>query len=104
MASSSSFLAATRLMTNQTRGKALANWARPSIDEMGVPTESWKQVSSEWRQLSGLIKISSSQVHDKNQAKYLIHLGAGVIAVGVSIVAFGQQVFMNPAPKHLLKN
>ena len=44
MASSSSFLAATRLMKNQTRGKALANWARPSIDEMGVPTESWKQV------------------------------------------------------------
>ena len=41
---SSSFLAATRLMKNQTRGKALANWARPSIDEMGVPTESWKQV------------------------------------------------------------
>ena len=99
-----SFLAASRLMKNQTRGKALANWARPSIDEMGVPTESWKQVSSEWRQLSGLVKISSFQVHDKNQAKYLIHLGAGVIAVGVSIVAFGQQVFMNPAPKHLLKN
>ena len=42
---SRSFLAATRLMKNQTRGKALANWARPSIDEMGVPTESWKQVS-----------------------------------------------------------
>ena len=41
---SRSFLAATRLMKNQTRGKALANWARPSIDEMGVPTESWKQV------------------------------------------------------------
>jgi len=86
MVGARSFLAASRLMKNQTRGKALANWARPSIDEMGVPTESWKQV------------------HDKNQAKYLIHLGAGVIAVGVSIVAFGQQVFMNPAPKHLLKN
>ena len=42
---SRSFLAATRLIKNQTRGKALANWARPSIDEMGVPTESWKQVN-----------------------------------------------------------
>lgn len=55
MASSSSFLAATRLMKNQTRGKALANWARPSIDEMGVPTESWKQV----RNISSLNVISS---------------------------------------------
>ena len=44
MVGARSFLAASRLMKNQTRGKALANWARPSIDEMGVPTESWKQV------------------------------------------------------------
>ena len=104
MVGARSFLAASRLMKNQTRGKALANWARPSIDEMGVPTESWKQVRSEGRSLSKLEYYSFLQVHDKNQAKYLIHLGAGVIAVGVSIVAFGQQVFMNPAPKHLLKN
>ena len=47
MVGARSFLAASRLMKNQTRGKALANWARPSIDEMGVPTESWKQVRSE---------------------------------------------------------
>merc|ERR1712079_218561 len=83
---SRSFLAATRLMKNQTRGKALANWARPSIDEMGVPTESWKQV------------------YDKNQSRYMLQLGAGLVAITASIFAFSQQVFMNPAPKHLLKN
>jgi len=83
---SRSFLAATRLMKNQTRGKALANWARPSIDEMGVPTEPWKQV------------------YDKNQSKYMLQLGAGLVAITASIFAFSQQVFMNPAPKHLLKN
>lgn len=38
------FLAARSLLKVPQRGKALANWARPSIDELGVPTESWKQV------------------------------------------------------------
>ena len=105
MVGARSFLAASRLMKNQTRGKALANWARPSIDEMGVPTESWKQVRPEGRSLSELNTIPSFlQVHDKNQAKYMIHLGAGVLAFGAALVAFSQQVFMNGAPKHLLKN
>ena len=27
-----------------TRGKALQGWTRPSIDELGVPTESWAKV------------------------------------------------------------
>jgi len=83
---SRSFLAASRLMKNQTRGKALANWARPSIDEMGVPTESWKQV------------------YDKNNTKYMMHLGAGLIASVASVFVFTQSVFMNGTPKHLLKN
>jgi len=79
------FLSSSRLMMVPRRGKALANWTRPSIDEMGVPTESWKQV------------------HDKNQSKYMIHLLAGVGAMGVSLVAFSQMVFMNATPKHLMK-
>ena len=28
------------------RGKALAGWTRPSIDELGVPTEAWSKVKS----------------------------------------------------------
>ena len=107
MVGARSFLAASRLMKNQTRGKALANWARPSIDEMGVPTESWKQVRSERRGddfLNSILFLPFLQVHDKNQAKYMIHLGAGVLAFGAAVFAFSQQVFMNGAPKHLLKN
>jgi len=68
------------------RGKALANWARPSIDELGVPTEPWKQV------------------YDKNQTKYMVHLLVGVAFTGVSLFVFNQKVFMNPTPTHLLKN
>ena len=44
------------------------------------------------------------QVYDKNQSKYLVHFAVGVISMGVSVFAFSQQVFMNSAPKHLLKN
>ena len=28
------------------RGKALAGWTRPSIDELGVPTEAWSKVKT----------------------------------------------------------
>ena len=44
------------------------------------------------------------QTYDKNQSKYMIHLIAGVGAIGVSIFALTQQVFFNSTPKHLLKN
>ena len=37
-------LSSSRLMMVPRRGKAVANWTRPSIDEMGVPSGSWKQV------------------------------------------------------------
>ena len=47
--------------------------------------------------------ITLVQVHDKNQSKYMIHLLAGVGAMGVSLVAFSQMVFMNATPKHLMK-
>ena len=40
------YLAARSLLKVPSRGKALENWARPSIDEIGVPTESWQQVNS----------------------------------------------------------
>ena len=44
MSASRALLSSSRLMVVPRRGKALVNWARPSIDEMGVPTEPWKQV------------------------------------------------------------
>ena len=31
-----------------TRGKALEGWSRPSIDELGVPTEAWSKVHNSW--------------------------------------------------------
>ena len=49
MSATRAFLASSRLMVVPRRGKALANWARPSIDELGVPTEPWKQVTSFFR-------------------------------------------------------
>ena len=44
------------------------------------------------------------QVYDKNQSKYLVHFAVGILSMGVSVFAFSQMVFMNSAPKHLLKN
>ena len=45
MSATRAFLSTSRLVKVPTRGKALENWARPSIDEMGVPTEAWGPVS-----------------------------------------------------------
>ena len=42
--------------TSGGRQKAVKNWTRPSIDELGIPKEPWKQVYS------------------KNQKKYNMHL------------------------------
>jgi len=80
MSAPRAFLASSRLMKIPTRGKALANWARPSIDEMGVPTEAW------------------STVHAKGNMKGNIHL-----VLGGCMFAFTSTVFMNGTPHHLLK-
>ena len=42
--------------TSGGRHKAIKNWTRPSIAEMGVPKEPWQQV------------------HSRNQKKYNMHL------------------------------
>jgi len=68
-----------------TRGKALANWARPSIDEMGVPTGSW------------------AAAHAKCQSKGNLHLALGVVSISIAIFALNQNVFFNGHPAHLLK-
>merc|ERR1712179_890551 len=69
--------------TSGGRQKAVKNWTRPSIAEMGVPKEPWQQV------------------HSRNQKKYNIHLVAGVGALAVSLFAVNIQVNFNPTPKYL---
>merc|ERR1712179_545933 len=69
--------------TSGGRYKAVKNWTRPSIAEMGVPKEPWQQV------------------HSRNQKKYNIHLVAGVGALAVSLFAVNIQVNFNPTPKYL---
>ena len=79
-------VASRNLMKIPSRGKALENWARPSIDELGVPTEPWKKV------------------YDARQKKYMAMLLAGTASLAGVLVVFSNTVFMNPEPKHLMKN
>merc|ERR1712003_146508 len=71
------------ISTSGGRHKALKNWTRPSIAEMGVPKEPWQQV------------------HSRNQKKYNMHLVAGAGAIAVSLFALNVQVNFNPTPKYL---
>jgi len=80
------FLAARSLIRVPTRGKALANWARPSIDEIGVPTESWAQVNA------------------KNQTKFNLHLLIGLASITATLTYVFNTVNFNTTPYHLLKN
>jgi len=78
-------LAQRCVMKIPSRGKALQNWARPSINEMGVPTEPW------------------SRVNDKNQKKFALHLVTGIgLFCFTALVAFST-VDTNSTPHHLLK-
>merc|ERR1719264_432654 len=72
------------------RGKALAGWTRPSIEELGVPTEAWSKVNS------------------ANQTKFLTQLGIGLTVFGATCYQLKQIVFVreqcNSTPYHLMKN
>jgi len=85
MSASRAFLSTSRLMRVPTRGKALANWARPSIDEMGVPTGSWAAANA------------------KCNTKGNLHLAVGLVSISIAIAALNQNVFFNGTPHHLLK-
>nr|ALS04852.1 hypothetical protein [Pseudodiaptomus poplesia] len=67
------------------RGKAVQGYARPSIDEIGVPTEPWKRV------------------YDKNQTRFLAQLLGGATSLAVALFVFVTEVNRNPTPAHLLK-
>merc|ERR1711983_117353 len=65
--------------------KALKNWTRPSIAELGVPTESWQHV------------------HNKDQKRFNLHLLAGAGAIAVSSLSFYAMVDLNGTPQFLKK-
>ena len=54
--------------------------------------------------LCTFVNVPSPQVHDKNQSRYMIHLLAGVAAMGTTLTALVQNVYWNTTPHHLLKN
>merc|ERR1712123_430254 len=62
------------------RRKAIENWKRPSIEEIGVPKESWQNVFA------------------KNQKKYTVQLLAGVGLFGVTVMYAYNTVFTNSTP------
>jgi len=61
-------LAARRISWTQVRGKALQNWKRPSIDEMGVPAEPW------------------GRVHDRNQKKFSTQVKSWFTLIKIVII------------------
>jgi len=71
LASTSSFLSSTRNFSKSSfRQKALQNWKRPSIDELGVPKDAWRHV------------------YDRNQSKFNTQLLIGTVVFGVSFSAY----------------
>jgi len=82
---SRTFLATRSVCKTSIRGKALQNWSRPSIGELGVPTESWQRV------------------YDKNQKKFSLQLAAGVVLFSSTVLAAYNIVETNSTPHHLLK-
>eukprot|EP00092_Neocalanus_flemingeri_P010892 GFUD01011731.1.p1 GENE.GFUD01011731.1~~GFUD01011731.1.p1 ORF type:complete len:270 (+),score=90.62 GFUD01011731.1:63-812(+) len=73
------------LSSTSVRRKAIENWKRPSIGEIGVPTEVWQAV------------------HSKNQKRFNIQLVAGVGLFGVTILTAYKTIFTNSTPEFLHK-
>jgi len=71
------------ISTTSVRDKALQNFKRPSIEEIGVPKESWKRV------------------YERNQKKYNRQLLIGVLTAGLSIGVVGATVNFNATPSFL---
>merc|ERR1712080_675773 len=69
-----------KLHTSASRRKALQNWKRPSIEELGVPKEPW------------------NRVHDANQKKFTKQLLAGLVVFPTTVIIVNNQVFFNGTP------
>jgi len=72
-----------QLATSRSNCKALKNWKRPSIGELGVPREPWQRV------------------HDRNQRKFNTHLATGLVAIGFTGIVLVNTVFFNSTPEFL---
>ena len=70
----------------QVRNKAVQNWKRPSMEEYGVPTESWTVVNA------------------RNQKKYGMLLAAGATFFGATITYcwFSDKTVFYTVPRHLI--
>merc|ERR1711963_986870 len=70
----------------QVRGRAVQNWKRPTMDEYGVPTESWAVVNA------------------RNQKKYNGMLAAGLAFFGLTSVYcwFSDKTVFYTVPRHLI--
>jgi len=73
------------ISSSAVRRKALENWTRPNIGEIGTPTESW------------------AAVYAKNQKKFNIQLLAGVGLFGLTFVTAYNTVFANSTPDFVHK-
>merc|ERR1712059_39297 len=86
--SSRALLSTRKLIQVPSRGKALENWARPSMDELLIPTK------------------PHAEVHAANQQKFLIQLLGGVVFFAGTVYATASVMSgkMNSTPYHLLSN
>jgi len=73
------------LKTSCKKEKALENWKRPSIDELGVPSEPWRKV------------------FDRNQKRYNLYLIAGTGFLGGTVAILANTVELNSEPAFLKK-
>jgi len=80
-------LAARTVDKVPVRGKALQNWARPSIDELLVPSQPW------------------TRVYNRNQKKFTAHLLVGLTTFSFTVLVLKARIEPNwgTTPWHLLK-
>ena len=70
----------------QLRNKSVQNWKRPSMDEYGVPVESWTVVNA------------------RTQKKYNTMLAVGLMALGSTLTFcwFSNHTVFYGVPRHLI--
>ena len=88
------------------RLKALKNWSRPSISELGIPTQSWSVVYAKNQKRYNLHLLGESLrffINSDNIYKYQIYIIVGIGASTLSAIVFFSTVDLNPTPAFLKK-
>ena len=80
---SKGFVSCRSVHTSRPHNKALKNWERPSIDELGVPQEPWRRV------------------FDRNQKKFNAQLLAGVGLFAGTVMVAANYMDFNITPAFL---